>query len=287
MTTSTRPQPAVPPHERRSKICTLAEAACAVPDGATLGLGGWTFYNTPMALVREIVRAGTRDLRLVAAPGAIGPDLLIAGGCLREIATPFLTMEQFGLAPAFAAAAAAGTLRIAEIDGPALAAALRSGADDLPYGLVHDLGTDLPTVNPAWFRPYPDPFDTGARLLAVPAVIPDVALVHAQRADAYGNLQFLGATFFDQLVVRAARRVIATVDELVDTEEIRADPRLTRVPGYLVTDVVPIERGAAPCGSHGLYPPDLDHLAEYTRLARTEVGRAEYLDRYVHTDAAV
>ncbi|HVV11241.1 CoA transferase subunit A [Amycolatopsis sp.] len=264
---------------RRSKVVTPAEAAALVSTASTVALGGWTFYNTPMTVVRAIIRAGARDLRLVSSPGAIGPDLLIAAGCLAEIATPFLTMEQFGFAPAFRAAAREGSLKIAEIDGPGLASSLRAAADDLPFGLIHDLGTDLPAVNPEWYRPFGHPLAGGARLYAVPAAVPDVALIHAQRGDEHGNLQFLGATFFDQLIARAARTVIASVDELVSGDELRTDPRSTKIPGFLVSAVV--QAGAQPCGSQGLYPPDLDHLAGYARLAATEAGRREYVERHV------
>lgn len=267
--------------ERRAKVVTPAEAAAMVVSGSTVGLGGWTFYNTPMSVIRAVIRGGARDLHLVSSPGAIGPDLLIAAGCLAEIATPFLTMEQFGFAPAFRAAARDGSVKVSEIDGPALAASLRAAADDLPFGLIHDLGTDLPAVNPGWYRPFEHPFNSGARLFAVPAAMPDVALIHAQRGDAHGNLQFLGATFFDQLIARSARTVIATVDELITDAELRENPRLTKIPGFLVSAVVPVARGAHPCGSQGRYPPDLDHLAEYARLAATEAGRDEYLDTYV------
>ena len=106
-----------------------------VKDGATIGLGGWTFYNTPMAVVHAIARARRRELHLVSSPGAIGPDLLIAAGTVTTLTTPFLTMEQFGLAPAFRRAAGDGTLEIREVDGPALAAGLRAAADDLPFGI--------------------------------------------------------------------------------------------------------------------------------------------------------
>lgn len=269
---------------RRSKLTTAADAvARLVPDGATVGLGGWTFYNTPMEVIRAVVRARRRDLHLVSSPGAIGPETLIAAGCVSILTTPFLTMEQFGLAPAFRRAAADGSLEIREVDGPALAAGLRAAADDLPFGLIHDTGTDLPLVNPHNYVPFADPFGGAMKLFAAPALRADVALVHAQRGDVYGNLQYLGATYFDQLLARSATTVIATVDEIVDTSVIRASPHLTKVPGMLVTAVV--EHPATPCGSHMLYEPDLEHMALYARMAASPDGAREYLDRFVHSAA--
>jgi glutaconate CoA-transferase subunit A len=277
-------RPTHPP--RRSKVMTAEEAvARLVPDGATVGLGGWTFYNTPMAVVRAIARARTRSLHLVSSPGAIGPDTLIAAGCLTTLTSPFLTMEQFGLAPAFRRAAGDGSLEIREVDGPALAAGLRAAADDLPFGLIHDTGTDLPSVNPHNYVPFTDPFGGSMKLFAAPALRADVALVHAQRGDAHGNLQYSGATYFDQLLARSATTVIATVDEIVDTAVIRQSPHLTKVPGMLVTAVVQQPQVALPCGSHTRYPPDLEHMALYARMVASPEGTAEYLDRFVYAPA--
>ena len=277
-------QPATEPGswpERRSKVVTPEQAAAMVSDNCTVGLGGWTFYNTPMAVIRAVIRQQVTGLRLVSSPGAIGPDLLIAAGCVAELATPFITMEQFGLAPAFRAAVRDGSLKVSEIDGPALASSLRAAADDLPFGLIHDIGTDLPSVNPDMYLPFEHPYAPEGKLFAVPAVVPDVALIHAQRGDRYGNLQFLGATFFDQLIARAGRTVIACVDELVTSDELRESPKSTKIPGFQVTAVVHAPNGAHPCGSQGLYPPDLSHLQTYAQLAADAAGRAKYLDRFV------
>ena len=276
----TSPEPGAP-KVRRSKVTSAADAAALVTPGATVALGGWTFYNTPMAVVREVARARTADLHLVSSPGAIGPDLLLAAGCVSILSTPFLTMEQFGLAPAFRRVADDGSVEIREMDGPALAAGLRAAADDLPYGLIHDTGTDLPSVNPHYYRPFDDPFGGSMKLFAVPALRADVALIHAQRADRYGNLQYFGATYFDQLLARTATTVIATVDEIVETDVIRSSPHLTKVPGMLVTAVVQQDQAALPCGSHGRYPADLEHMALYARLCGSADGTAEYLARFV------
>lgn len=262
--------------QRRSKLSTADEAiARLVPDGAVVGLGGWTFWNTPMELVRAVVRARRAGLHLVSSPGAIGPELLLAAGVVDQITTPFVTMEQFGLAPAFRRAASRGELVVHEVDGPALAAGLRAAADDLPFGLIHDTGTDLPRVNPGTYRPVADPFGGSMRLFAVPALRADVAFVHAQRGDVHGNLQFYGATYFDQLLARSATTVVASVDEIVPTEVIRQAPHLTKVPGMLVTAIV--EAGANPCGSHGRYEPDLEELRRYAEAAASEEGAAAYV----------
>lgn len=258
---------------------TLDDAVRLVEDGATVGLGGWIFYNTPMALVRALARAGRRDLTLVPAPGSIGPDLLIGAGSVSRVFCVFITFEHLGFAPNFRRRSESGALQVLEMDGPGLAAGLRAAADGLPYVPIFDVGTDLPRVNPEWYRPLPAV--DGRRLLAVPPIRLDVVLVHAQQADEYGNAQLLGGAFFDPLLAMAARRVVVSVDRLVPTRTIRRVPERTKLPSYLVTAVVECPRGAHPTGSHTLYDPDEGHLRAYVEAGTRPDAYEKYLDRYV------
>jgi glutaconate CoA-transferase subunit A len=232
-----------------------------------------------MAMVRALVRAGRRDLVLVPSPGSIGPDLLIGAGTVAQVFCVFITFEHLGLAPHFRRRAEAGDLKVVEMDGPGLAAGLRAAADGLPWVPIFDLGTDLPKVNPTWYRPLPR--DDGHRLLAVPPITLDVALLHAQQADEYGNAQLLGGAFFDPLLALAARRVIVTVDRLVPTATIQRAPEKTKLPSYLVHAVVECPRGAHPTGSHTLYDPDEGHLRTYLEASADSESFGTYLDRYV------
>ena len=212
-----------------SKIVELDAALDLIESGMTVGIGGWIFHSQPIALVRGIARRGLKDLRLVPAPGSIAPDLLIASGCVKETACVFISFEHLGLAPGFRKAAQAGSVKVLEMDGPGIAGGLRAGACDLPYGLVPDLSTDLPKVNPDGYR-RARVRDGDRPLLEVPAVKPDVVLLHGQRADDMGNLQYFGAGFFDMLLAQAASKVIATVDKLVPQSTVRASAHLTKVP---------------------------------------------------------
>lgn len=266
--------------ERQSKRKTLAAALAPLRDGMQVATGGWIFNAQPMALVREIVRRGLRGLRLVPAPGSIAPDMLIGAGALASVDCVFISFEQFGLAPHFRHAAENGTLRIREMDGPGIAGGLRAGATDLPYMLIPDMATDLPRVNPDCYRPLPR--RPGERpMLAVPAIQPDVLLLHGQQADEYGNVQLLGGTFFDPLLAQAARHVIVTVDRIVDAETIRRHNHLTKIPSAFVDAVVEAPFGAHPTASAGRYGVDEEHLAEYVKASGDEAGFRRYLDRYV------
>jgi glutaconate CoA-transferase subunit A len=269
---------------RRSKLMSVEQAADLVRDGDRVGLGGWIFYNTPMALVRALVRAGRRDLGLVPAPGSIGPDLLIGAGVVSRVHCVFITFEHLGLAPQFRRRAEDGTLSVLEMDGAGLAGGLRAAATDLPYMPIFDLGTDLPRVNPEWYRPLPPV--GGRRFLAVPPLKLDVAFLHGQQADEHGNVQLLGGAFFDPLIALAARRVIVSVDRLVPNRVIRRAASRTKLPGYLVHGVVETPRGAHPTGSHALYDPDEARLREYLEASGDRSAFERYLDAYVRVDHA-
>lgn len=265
--------------ERKSKVKSLAAALEPLRDGMQIATGGWIFNSQPMALVREIVRRGLRGLRLVPAPGSIAPDMLVGAGCLASIDCVFISFEQFGLAPHFRRAAEAGSLKIREMDGPGIAGGLRAGATDLPYMLIPDMATDLPRVNPECYRPMPR--RPGERpMLAVPAIQPDVLLLHGQQADEYGNVQLLGGTFFDPLLAQAARRVIVTVDRIVDADTIRRQNHLTKIPAAFVDAVVEAPFGAHPTASAGCYGVDETHLAEYVDACADDARFRGYLDRY-------
>ena len=147
-----------------------------------------------MALVRGLIRRGVRNLRLVPAPGSIAPDMLIGAGC---VTTTGMRVHQLRASRAGAAISAArrnrARSRCCEMDGPAIAGGLRAGACDLPYGLIPDLGTDLPRVNPRRLS------QAGAgRRPATARSAGDQArrrVLHGQQADEEGNVQYFGAGY--------------------------------------------------------------------------------------------
>jgi glutaconate CoA-transferase subunit A len=273
-----------------SKIVSLETALSVVKDGMTLGIGGWIFHGQPMALVRGLIRKGVRDLTLVPAPGSIAPDMLIGAGCVKTTACVFISFEHLGLAPNFRRAAQSGAIKVLEMDGPGIAGGLRAGACDLPYGLIPDLGTDLPRVNPDGYRRAR--VQEGDRpLLEVPAIKPDVVLLHGQQADEFGNVQYFGASYFDLLMAQAGKHVICLVDRIVPSSTVRQSARLTRIPAAFVDAVVVSPFGAHPGASSGLYEQDEAYLSSYVAASRdqttfdakiagdTRDGEAAYLDR--------
>jgi glutaconate CoA-transferase subunit A len=265
-----------------SKIKPIGEALGPLEDGMQIATGGWIFTAQPMALVREVIRRGVRNIHLIPSPGSIAPDMLIGAGCVATTACIFISFEQWGLAPNFRRAAESGAIKVQEMDGPGIAGGLRAGACDLPYGLIPDMQTDLPRVNPEGYRPVPHrPGER--RMLAVPAVRPDLLLLHGQQADELGNVQLFGGAFFDPLLAQAAKRVVVSVDRIVGNAAIRAAPRLTKLPSALVDAVVEAPFGAHPSSSAATYDLDEAHITEYVRASADQAAFDAYLQRYVHS----
>ncbi|GBC76823.1 3-oxoadipate CoA-transferase subunit A [bacterium HR08] len=267
---------------RKEKILTLAEAVRAIEDGSTIALGGLSYFNAPMALVRELIRQRKRGLTVItSAVTGVQVDLLIAAGCVRRLISPYVSLEELGMAPNFRRAAERGEIEICEVGEAFLAFGLKAGAAGAPFfPLPRALAyTDLVRVNTD-YRFARDPF-TGEEVLCVPALTPDWALLHAQQSDPFGNARHLGSAYMDLLLARAARRCIVSCDEVIPHEAVRAEPRLTTVPSIRVNAIAPLFGSAHPTASEPLYEVDREHLRLYLELNRTPEGAARYLQEFV------
>jgi glutaconate CoA-transferase subunit A len=273
--------------QRQSKRATAADALACLHDGATLAIGGSLFHNKPMSLVREIARRKVRGLVVVAMTQAsVDVDLLIAAGCVAEVRVPYLGFEYLGLALNYRRHAAEGRLRVWDCDETQVIAGIEAAAKNLPSGLTKTgVGTDLLRTNPD-LKAVADPI-TGEPMVAVPAIRPDAAILHAARGDAWGNLGYAGYPFSDVLIAEATQRcggkVIASVDEIVPTSQFTADPFRVAIANFLVDAVVEAPWGAHPCSSHGSYQYDEAFLANYQQQARTGgQAMADWLQHHVH-----
>jgi len=151
---------------------------------------------------------------------------------------------------------------------------------NVPFAPVRGLlGTDYMTVRPD-FREMANPYDPRERIAVVPAIAPDVAVFHGWQGDRFGNV-VASAASDAKLIAQAARRVVATVEEIVDGDLSRQPVRGALVPGIHVTAVAPAPRGAHPTSCHGRYPVDRGHLQRYIDAARSDATFKGYLDRYV------
>ncbi len=264
---------------RRNKVIELTSLSEFVPSGALVGLGGAWFSNHPMAAVRQLVRDGVTELHVVETMGSIDVDLLVAAGALSALTFSMISFELFGLAPHFRGAVERGELTITEMTGCALNLAIDAGARNVPFLPMASLGSsEIPARRPDRYAEIHDPF-SGAAWLAVKAIRPDVAIIHALRADASGNAQFDGPLATDPELARAAHRVVITCEEIVDQAVIQETPSLTRIPGFLVDAVIEAPLGAHPTTHIPAYGFDAWSVREYVVAARNPAIWPGYLHR--------
>jgi glutaconate CoA-transferase, subunit A len=258
-----------------------------VRDGMTIALGGFHTASRAMALVRALVRAERRGLTLVGSPATLDADLLIATGCVRRVMLPYVGVESLvATAPFFRRAAESGTLEVVEVDEGIVLTMFKAARQGLPFlPFKGGIGTSIPALNPS-LKFIDDPF-SGKPLLAVPAIDADVALIHAARADAFGNIQHQGNAFGDALMASAAKRCIVQVEQIVPVSETRANPEATTIPAHLVSAVVHAPMGAHPFYSQKHYVIDRDHVRAYMQAAEAKLKDGnpqpwdDYLERYV------
>lgn len=243
-------------------------------DGMTLAIGGWGSRRKPMALVRAILRSDLRDLTVISYGG---PDvgLLCAAGKVREVVFGFVSLDSIALDPHFRAARQAGRVQVSEYDEGMVLAGLRAAAARLPFQPVRaGIGSDVPALNPH-LRTVTSPYSDGEELIAMPALKPDVALVHLNRADRSGNAQYLGPDpYFDDVMCAAADRAYISCEQVVDTGELlRAGPVQTLLIDRMHADGVV----RAPNGAHFTScAPDYDRDEDFQRHYAASAADGEW-----------
>jgi glutaconate CoA-transferase subunit A len=257
--------------------------AALVHDGDTVVIEGFT-HLICFAAGHEIIRQRRRDLTLCRLTPDLIYDQMIAAGCARKLVFSWAGNPGAGSLHAFRRAVegrGGPPLELEEYSHFGMVGRLSAGAARLPFWPMRNyMGTDLPAANPRIASiecPY-----TGERLATVPALNPDVTIVHAQRADADGNTQIWGLLGVQKEAAFASRRVIVVVEELVDQRVIRADPNRTLIPGLAVDAVVVEPWGAHPSYAQGHYDRDNEFYVGWEPISRDPAALAAYLDEYVH-----
>ena len=270
------------PGAATGKVMSMHDAIRAnVHDGDTVVIEGFT-HLICFAAGHEIIRQRRRDLTLCRLTPDLVYDQMIAAGCARKLVFSWAGNPGAGSLHAFRRAVEHGEppLELEEYSHFGMVARLSAGAARLPFWPLRDYqGTDLPRVNPA-IRIVTCPF-TGEVLAAVPALNPDVTIVHVQRADASGNAQVWGLLGVQKEAAFASQRVVVVAEELVDESIIRSDPNRTLIPGLVVSAVVVEPWGAHPSYAQGHYDRDNEFYAAWEAISRDR-GRLEaYLEAWV------
>ncbi len=267
-----------------SKLVTLREAiARFVPDGSAVCMGAALEAAIPFAAGHEIIRQGRRDLTLIGPISDFLFDLLVGAGCVSRIIAAWVGNVSAGLGHNYRRACEQGVptpLAVEDHTNLSLAMALLAGATGSPYIPTRSLlGTGLLESNPR-FRAATDPW-SGAPVVLIPALTPDVAILHVQRADVQGHAHAWGTLGVTREAALAARRVIVVAEEIRATEEILGDPNLVLAPPSKIAAVVHEPFGAFPSPLQGFYARDHDFFHRYHEESRTLEGTRAWLERWV------
>lgn len=202
---------------------------------------------------------------------------------LQNMATQAAPMAQFGLCQRYRKAVEQGLIRVEELSETLLNARLGAGARNLPFLPSRGaIGSDLIAQNPDNLVMLDDPFG-GRPVVACRALVPDVALIHAHRADRFGNVQYEPTARWPDIAImpKAARKLIVSAEEIVDSEVLRKHPEKTILPGFMVDAVVEIPFGAHPTSFFPNYGYDSHFHLEWAAASRDALSAAELIDRYV------
>ena len=246
-----------------SKVITLPEMAALVPDGASLALGGSFLHRGPFAFVRELIRQGRRDLEIIKQSPGYDIDILCRAGCVKKARAGIVAMEgNFGLAPWYRRAVEKKQIVLEEHACMTLTAGLRAAAFGVPFqpvGGVH--GSDLAALN-RWAS-VKDPYGSGEDVWVIPAIRPDIAVIHANEVNELGDARVYGTFNWDRIMTRAARKVLVVAERLESVESFAKRPELTLVPSFMVQAVAVVPHGAWPGSCWPLYEVDYPEVEAY------------------------
>ncbi|HEV3146991.1 MAG TPA: CoA-transferase [Gemmataceae bacterium] len=279
---------AAKPRALSDKLTTVAEAVRKlVHDGDYLAIGGFGSDRLPVAVVHEILRQGKQNLSFAGHTATHDFQILAAGNLMgrgktlaRVDSAYIVGLEARGLSPHARHVIEAGDIEITEWTNYALAVRLQAAAMGVPFLPTKTmLGTD--TFERSAAKVIECPF-TGEKLVALPALYPDVAAIHVHEADRYGNSHIVGTTVADIELARAAKRLIITCERLVPHERFRDDPSRTLIPFFCVDAVCEVPYGSYPGNMPGEYFSDEAHLRQWLEAERDEKTFRRFLDEYIY-----
>ena len=264
-----------------SKLIALPEAiAKFVSDGDTVYAAGFT-HLIPFAAGHEIIRQGKRNLILARATPDLIYDMLVAAGCARKVIFSYMGNPGVGSLRMVRSALEQGKLEWEEYSHFGMITRLQAGASGLPFLPMNQTGaTDLEKVN-LNIKRIPDPYG-GKDVIVVPALNPDVAIVHVQRADANGNSHLWGIIGEQKEAAFAAKKVILTAEEIVDESVIRSDPNRTMIPSIVVRAVCAVPYACHPSYAQGYYDRDNEFYLAWDKISESAESVKAWLAEWVY-----
>ncbi len=268
----------------REKVMSLTEAIHLIQDGDHVAAGGCHYSRTPMAAIWELIRQKKKDLVYSRSISSTEGDLLLVAEATKHVITSWFSPGvTWGVSRAMRHYTQKKLAIYEEWSHMSLGLRYRAGAMGIPFiptrvMLGSDLFPRLPELK-EMECPY-----TGEKLALVPALNPNVAILHTQRCDAYGNVQSEGLPFMDQDIAGASDKVIITTERIISNDQVRRSPDRTSIPFFQVDAVVEVPYGCLPHECYGYYEPDFSHMDYYVKLmmGKGPEGVKEYLDQYVY-----
>jgi len=270
-----------------TKVTSLSEATASIASGAHVALSGFAITRCTMAFAREVIRQGIRGLTISQCVGAMDADLLVGGGAVERLIYGGGSLDRFGRLACVNRGIEDGSLVVEEYSSLSIAFRYLAGSLGLPFIPIRSLrgsdlmrrieertGSDMAAVT--------DPF-TGEGWPVLRPLLPDVAVVQVQVADAEGNAWIMGPRWDNTEQVRASQRTIVIAERVVSGDVIRQNPERTVIPGMLVSHVVELPFAAHPTSVYREYDYDAEQIESYVELSRTPEALQTYLDQYVYS----
>ena len=285
---------------QNSKFMTLKDAISRfVQNGSHISIGGSTANRNPMAAVYEIVRQQKKNLYLYGSIMGSGPDLLIGAGCVCGVELGYLGIGRYApTAPCFKRYVESGRIRYEDYTNFQMALRFLAGSMGIPFiPTKSSLGSDIVKkwgmdekfrksegrISPKKLIVSGNPFspNTDEKVILLPAINPDVTIIHAQKVDGQGNVRIEGLTFSDVEQAKAAKNLIVTCEEIVDNAVLLAEPQLNHLPCFFVDAVVKVPKGAHPTQCYNYYDLDVRFLYDLIGASRDERDLSRFLERFV------
>jgi glutaconate CoA-transferase, subunit A len=247
----------------KSKNVSLEELVNKVPNGASIALGGSFLHRGPFAFVRELIRQKKTQLEILKQSPGYDIDILCRAGIVKKVRAGIVAMEgNFGLAPSYRKAIESKAVELEEHACATLTAGLRAAAYGIPFQPCGGLqGSDIPEIN-GWKR-IDDPYGQGEPVWVIPAISPDIAIIHANEVDRHGNVRVYGTSHWDRIMSRSSKTVLVTAEKLVEDHVFTDQPEMTLIPYFMVEAFSIVPQGAWPGSCWPEYEIDYPAVEEY------------------------